>query len=232
MESPDRNYMPASRKAAAADRAPDASQALPGRRGSERHLAVCRTARIDQADDTGLWRVRNISDTGMMLAADIAVSVGERLDISLSETICLSASVQWTRSGRCGVSFDVPVDAPALLQRLADEQQVEGYRALRVPVEQEAMLVLRCGAILIDLVDLSQHGAGFRCDATLEPGSHVELVLPAEAARRPALVRWSHGKRGGIWFAQPLERLALESIAKLRGQMSSHAQKASTRHRL
>jgi hypothetical protein len=186
------------------------------RRGAERYRTICRIARVQRADDVGLWRVRNISNEGLMLAADTPTTVGETLDISLSETATLRGTIVWAERGRCGVAFDGPIDAAAVLRGLAEEQRAEGYRALRLPVGVEAIIALRNDARPIDLVDISQHGAGFRYDRVLDPGTEVDLILPGGELRRRALVRWSRGQRGGLWFTQPLDRAALESIALLR----------------
>ncbi len=185
------------------------------RRGSERYRTVCRIARVERADDVGLWRVRNISNEGLMLAADTPARVGETLHISLSETTTLRGTIIWAERGRCGVAFDGPIDAAAVLRGLADEQRADGYRALRLPVEVSAIVALRDDARPIDLVDISQHGAGFRYDRVLDPGVEVDLILPGGELRRRALVRWSQGQRGGFWFTQQLDRADLESIALL-----------------
>lgn len=190
--------------------------AMSDRRGAERYRTICRIARVQRADDVGLWLVRNISNEGLMLAADIPATVGETLDISLSETTTLLGTIIWAEHGRCGVAFDRPIDAAAVLRGLAGEQRAEGYRALRLPVEVEAIIALGDDARPIDLVDISQQGAGFRYDRVLEPGTEVDLILPGGEMRRRALVRWSRGQRGGLWFTQQLDRAALESIALLR----------------
>lgn len=190
--------------------------ALGDRRAAQRYRTVCRIARVQRAEDVGLWRVRNISKEGLMLAADIPATVGESLDISLSETTTLRGTVVWADRGRCGVTFDEPIDAAAVLRGLAAEQRAEGYRALRLPVWVEAVIALSDDARPIDLVDISQHGAGFRYDRVLDPGTEVDLILPGGELRRRALVRWSRGQRGGLWFTQQLDRAALESVALLR----------------
>lgn len=186
------------------------------RRGSARFRTVCRVARVGRANDIGLWRVRNISNEGLMLAADVPAAAGEMLDIALSETVTLRGTIAWTNSGYLGVAFEAPVDAAALLRELAAEQRAEGYRALRLPVEAEAIITLRDGALAIDLIDISRQGAGFRCDYPLDAGTEVDLLLPGSDFQRRALVRWSRDRRGGLWFAQPLDREMLESIVRFR----------------
>lgn len=184
------------------------------RRGSDRYRAICRIARVTRKHDDGLWLVRNISDDGLQLATDVPVAVGEAVAIALSETIQVDGRIVWARDGRCGVIFDSSIDAAATLKALAAEQRAEGYRALRLPVAAEAILVLRNGSQPIDLVNISQQGAGYVCETEFAPGSELDLVLPGGEQRRRALVRWSRGKRGGLWFTQPLDRSDLESISR------------------
>ncbi|MBB6428145.1 PilZ domain-containing protein [Sphingopyxis sp. JAI128] len=184
------------------------------RRGSSRYRAIRRIARVTRNDDDGLWLVRNISDDGLQLAANVSVTVGEAVAIALSETISVHGRIVWAQGGRCGVIFDGKIDAAATLKALASEQRAEGYRALRLPIEAEAIMILRDGSHPIDLVDISQQGAGYVCDALLKAGHEIDLVLPGGEQRRRALIRWSRGKRGGLWFTQPLDRMVLESIAR------------------
>lgn len=193
---------------------PNEPLATQDRRGSDRHRAVCRIARVHREEDIGLWLVRNISDEGMMLVADVPLAVGEPLKIALSETVVLSGEVVWAEDGRCGVAFSEKIDAAATLRALAEEQRADGYRALRLPIEVEAILALREGARPIDLVDISQSGAGFRYDAVLQPGTELDLLLPGGDVKRRALVRWSRGNRGGLWFTRPLDRADLESLVR------------------
>src|SRR3546814_19153890 len=70
--------------------------------------------------------------------------------------------------------------------------------------------------LAIDLVNISQSGAGFRSAIPLEAGALVNLVLPNAEKRRPALVRWARGLCAGLWFTQPIERSLLASIDRLR----------------
>lgn len=192
------------------------SSGVPDRRDGDRYRSVCRIARVHRAEDMGLWRVRNISDKGMMLATDVELDGGEAVEIALSENTVINGRIVWADKGRCGIAFDQPIDAAAVLAALAQEQQAEGYRALRLPIEIEALVLLRNDARPIDLVDISQSGAGFVYDSALDPGTELDLLLPGDDQKRPSLVRWSKGKRGGLWFKRPLDRAELESVARFR----------------
>lgn len=183
------------------------------RRGTDRYRTVWRIAKVRRDGDFGLWRVRNISDRGMMLAADVPIAVGERLEIALSDTVVIRGHVVWSEEGRCGVAFDEEVDVAGVLKQLAAEQRAGDYRQPRLPVRTQAQAVTDEGASGIELVDLSQNGAGFVHDGHWEVGKEFELVLAGDI-RRKAIVRWSRGGRGGLWLTQPLERGDLESIRR------------------
>lgn len=183
------------------------------RRGADRYRTVWRIAKIVRDGDAGLWRVRNMSDRGMMLAADVPVAVGEQLEIALSDAVVVRGHVVWSDQGRCGVEFDEQVDVADVLKRLAAEQRASGYRQPRLPVHTQAQATTEEGTTAIELVDLSQSGAGFVHDGHFEVGKEIELVL-ASGIRRKAIVRWSRGNRGGLWLTQPLERTDLESIRR------------------
>src|SRR3546814_2440014 len=59
--------------------------AMPDRRGELRIRTVCRTARVKWATDIGLWRVQNISNKGMRLGTDIALTIGLPIEIRSEE---------------------------------------------------------------------------------------------------------------------------------------------------
>ena len=181
------------------------------RRGGDRYRTVWRIAKVMRNGDAGLWRVRNISDRGMMLAADVPIAVGEKLEIALSDTVVITGEVVWSEAGRCGVSFDKEVDVADVLKQLAAEQRATGYRQPRLPVHTRAQAVTDDGTTEIELVDMSQNGAGFIHDGHLEVGKEFDLIL-AGGVKRRAIVRWSRAGRGGLWLTQPLDRADLESI--------------------
>lgn len=183
------------------------------RRGADRYRTVWRIAKVKRDGDVGLWRVRNMSDNGMMLAADVPIAVGEQLEIALSDAVIVRGKVVWSEGGRCGVAFDEEVDVADVLKQLAAEQRASGYRQPRLPVHSIAQVVTDEGTSEIELVDLSQSGAGFIHDGHLEVGKELDLVL-ASGIRRKAIVRWSRGTRGGLWLTQPLDRTDLESIRR------------------
>ena len=136
-------------------RAPHLPPALPAaleRRGGRRIHTVLRVARVARAHDAGLWRVRNISDGGMMMAASVPVTPGERLSVSLSDSVTLDAEVAWWDGARCGVAFDRPIDCAALLHDLVAEQRLPFYRPPRLPVSTRAIVYCEKGLHSVRLV--------------------------------------------------------------------------------
>ncbi|WP_052072041.1 PilZ domain-containing protein [Sphingopyxis sp. MWB1] len=183
------------------------------RRSGDRYRTVWRIAKVTREADVGLWRVRNMSNRGLMLAADVPITVGEHLSIALSDTVVVSGKVVWAKEGRCGVAFDAEVDVAETLKQLAAEQRATGYRQPRLPVRKRAKLVVDNQASEIELINLSQNGAGFVHDGHLPVAKEVELIL-TDTIRRKAIIRWSRDTQGGLWLTQPLDRTDLESIRR------------------
>lgn len=184
------------------------------RRSGERYRSVWRIAKITRDHDVGLWRVRNMSANGMMLAVDVSVRVGENLVIDLSDNIRVTGQIVWAHEGRCGVSFDQAIDVEQVLKALASEQRENGYRQPRLPCEQEAQLFVGGDTHQIQLVNLSQSGVGFIFDGDLEVGKPLGLMMP-DKVRRTAVVRWMRGQQGGLWLTEPLSHSLLESVRLL-----------------
>lgn len=184
------------------------------RRGGARIHTVLRVARVSRAHDAGLWRVRNISDGGMMMAVSVPVVPGERLSVALSDTVTLAGRVSWWDGGRCGVAFDRQVDCAALLHDLVAEQRRPFYRPPRLPVSARAIVYCEKGLHSVRLLNLSQHGAGFAHDGRVAPGMKAKLLL-ADGDEHRGVVRWSHGGRAGMYLVEPLACDRLESASRL-----------------
>lgn len=113
------------------------------RRTGNRIRTVYRVARVTRGQAVGLWRVRNISDSGMMLRTRIPLDHGERLSIALSDSLSMEGRVMWSRNGHCGVAFDQPIDSAGVLKTLAAEQGEPTYRPPRLPADMRGRRLLR-----------------------------------------------------------------------------------------
>jgi hypothetical protein len=183
------------------------------RRSACRFHTVMRVAKVTRANDVGLWRVRNMSDEGMMLLTHVRVTEGEPLSIALSATIILHGRAVWWDGERCGVEFDAPVDCAALLRELVAEQRGPGHRPLRLPVSTRATVYCERGLHSVKLYDLSQRGAAFTHDGCFEAGMQTMLLFENGEEHR-GVIRWTEGGRAGIYLVEPVASTRLESAAR------------------
>jgi hypothetical protein len=184
------------------------------RREACRFHTVMRVARVTRAHDAGIWRIRNISDGGMMLLAAVPVAPGERLSIALSESVNVDGRVAWWDGARCGVAFDAPIDCAAVLGQLVTEQKAPRYRPLRLPVSTRAVAFCEQGLHAVRIHDISQHGAGFTHDGCFKAGMITRLSF-ANGDEHRGVIRWSDGGRAGIYLIEPISCARLESAARL-----------------
>lgn len=180
------------------------------RRGELRIHTVLRVARVTRANDVGLWRVRNLSDRGMMLETKVPVTVGEPLSIHLSDTVSVEGKVAWRDGRRCGVEFDAPVDCAAMLGELHAEQRAPGFRPLRLPVATRAVAYCEKGLHSVSVTDLSPRGACLVHDGCFREGMNTMLLFENGEEHR-GVVRWSHDGRAGIYLVEPFACSRLES---------------------
>lgn len=184
------------------------------RRRDCRIHTVLFVAKVTRAHDAGLWRMRNISDSGMMLLTSLPVAPAERLSISLSDSVKIVGTAQWWDGERCGVAFDAPVDCAGLLAGLVAERKAPRYRAPRLPVSTRAIAFCEKGMHSVRLFDLSQHGAGFAHDGCFTPGMNARLSF-ADGGEHRGVVRWSEAGRAGMYLVEPIPCARLESAARL-----------------
>lgn len=158
--------------------------------------------------------VINVSSRGAMLESDIAVRIGETIDILFAEKHKTSAIVRWVRDGRFGVEFveeticwdatdgDAPIlrFAPLIREEPRPTPRRVNDRAPRQPIARRGSLLARDLLVPVRIRDISSGGAAIECDRTLRAGREVELDL-GEAGIRSAEVRWSRNGKIGLRFA-------------------------------
>ena len=110
------------------------------RRSSGRTTTLYRTGLLGTARDSGLCTVRNICDTGLLVVTPMELACGEKVQVSLSETVTLWGHVSWTDGSRVGVELMGRIDVATLLQGLAAEHRLGVYRARRLAVNADARL--------------------------------------------------------------------------------------------
>jgi hypothetical protein len=181
------------------------------RRRSQRIRTVFRIAKVARDRAISLWRVRNISDFGMMLLTRARLPRGERLSIALSDTLALDAKVVWSNEEGCGVAFEQPIDSAAVLTSLVAEQRAPRHRPPRLAASLPAAAYGETGVHPIRITDVSQHGLGFAHDGAIGAGMRI-MVMFENGLERRGIVRWSEGRNAGLQLLDPFTCTELERI--------------------
>jgi len=192
---------------------PDLPRPFERREGSRFHT-VLRVAEVVREHDRGLWRVRNISDGGMMLATRVQVIPGERLTLNLSDCVSLHGRAIWWDGERCGVAFEEPVDCAELLGSLVAAQKSARYRPPRLAVATRAIAYCDKGLHTVRVYNLSHHGAGIAHDGCFQPGMAAKLHFETGDDYR-GVVRWTEDGRAGLFLTDPIPGAKLESANRL-----------------
>jgi hypothetical protein len=182
------------------------------RRQSQRLRTVYRVARVVRDRAAGLWRVRNISDFGMMLLTRARPKRGETLSVALSDQVSISARVIWCSDDSCGIAFDQPIDSAALLRSLASEAAAASRRPLRLDADMAATTWGERGIQPVRIGNLSQHGLGFTHDGWARIDMKL-LVQFDNGVQRRGIVRWCDGDQAGVQLLDPFTCEDLASVA-------------------
>jgi hypothetical protein len=186
----------------------------PERRDSARFHTVLRVAQVVREHDVGLWRVRNISDGGIMLATHVQVIPGERLTVNLSDRVSIEGRAIWWDGERCGVAFERPIDCAAVLESLVVEQKSARYRPPRLSVATRAIAYCDKGLHSVRVYNLSHHGAAFTHDGCFRAGMAAKLHFETGEDYR-GVVRWSEEGRAGLFLTDPIPGPKLESANRI-----------------
>jgi hypothetical protein len=195
----------------------DGSPSLPlpfDRRDGARFHTVLRVAQVVREHDVGLWRVRNISDGGMMLASQVQVIPGERLTVNLSDSVSLEGRAIWWDGERCGVAFEEPIDCAAMLEGLVVAQKSTRYRPPRLAVATRAIAYCDQGLHTVRVYNMSHHGAAFTHDGCFRRGMAAKLHFETGDDYR-GVVRWSEDGRAGLFLTDSVPCAKLESANRL-----------------
>lgn len=201
------------RQKAANETSPKRTVDLERREGPRFHT-VLRVAQVMREHDVGLWRVRNISDEGMMMSTRVQVIPGERLVVNLSDSISIEGRAVWWDGERCGVAFERPIDCAAVLEALVAGQKGPRYRPPRLTVATRAIAYCDKGLHTVRVYNMSRHGAGFTHDGCFHAGMAAKLHFETGEEYR-GVVRWSKDGRAGLFLTEPIDCAKLESANRI-----------------
>lgn len=188
---------------------------IPDRRASPRFRTVCFDVKVVRGENAGLFRARNISDTGMMLDTHWRFAAGELVLVKLAESLAILGTVSWCEGGRCGIAFDRPIDCAALLRAGAELKRDDRRGgALRLATMTRAACYGENGIRPVRITDVSHHGMGLAHDGSLAEGMQLRLIAENGIARSAA-VRWASPGRAGVRLTEPLSSEELERVGEV-----------------
>src|SRR3546814_11508986 len=102
---------------------------------------------------------RNAALNGKFLDSIVGVTVhraaaGDDNQRTLEILVRPFARVIWSQGSYCGVAFDEAIVADAKLPELFESQKSKGYRAIRLPVDSNAILATHQGQHATFLVNI------------------------------------------------------------------------------
>ena len=185
---------------------------IPDRRASPRIRTVCFDVRLNRGGRVGLYRVRNISDAGMMLDTRARIEPGERVLVELAEPFAIEGTVTWSDAERCGIEFVRPIDCAALLSAQAERKRDDRRGGgLRLATMRLATAYAENGIRAVRITNVSHRGMGLAHDGFLAEGMPLKLIVES-GVERSGTVRWSKDGRAGIRLLEPLTRDELEHV--------------------
>jgi len=183
------------------------------RRTRPRFRTICFNVKVVRGENAGLFRARNISDTGIKLDTHWRLALGERVLVKLSERLAIHGAVSWSEDGRCGIEFDRPIDCAALLRTGAELKREDRRDALRLETMTRATSYGENGIRPVRITDVSPRGMGLAHDGTLVPGMLLKLIAENGVTRCGA-VRWATAGRAGVRLVEPLSSQELERVGE------------------
>jgi hypothetical protein len=174
------------------------------RRGSQRHRAVMRAARLSscvhRVEAMGL--VRNISESGMLIESPVSFENGEKVSISLMDGDRIEGEIVWQRDNSFGIRFGRWISVDSALART---QPAKGSKPRAPRLTVQLPVLVRTGSLLADgqICDISQRGAKIRFNQYLPIDCRVQI---SHGNLRPVTgsVKWQVGNLIGLEFYRTL----------------------------
>ena len=180
-----------------------------------RLATVNRVACLEVADEAGLARIHSISNEGIELSSILQLSIGQRVRLSLSETVSATVTVTSKDGGRYSVRFEQPINCAELLRHLVDEARSSRTRPLRLSTHGiKARARSANGSHELEVEDISQRGMKVRHDGSFQPGLRLCVRLPNGLECR-GLVRWTRDLSAGLSLMDILSASELGAVSLL-----------------
>ena len=189
------------------------------RRNNERTSGTLRVAKLTSASGAQqLIKVKNLSAGGLMAIIPNVPSVGDHLDVELSQQK-IPASVVWIRDDLVGLKFDQNLDLGELL---AGRKPRHGFRPRPPRLEIACKASVRVGKLYysVEVHDISL--GGMKVEPIEEYCVGKKVVVVVESLRPiKGEVRWYKDRRAGIVFDKPLDFAELAEWVGKRLELAS-----------
>jgi hypothetical protein len=153
--------------------------------------------------------IHNVSANGFMALADVELTVGEILHLTLDDKAYQTGAVRWTEGRQFGASFDTPLARTGAGDELdygtADDHKP---RLRRAAMQIPARLCLGRHAQPATVRNLSQSGMLLDTDPGLATGQHI-LVKLGNRSPVAGRVQWHDDGRIGVQSSHPIGILSL-----------------------
>lgn len=175
---------------------------------SDRTLTILTVARLVLEDGReGLGRIRNISETGLMLETPMLLPYGEWVRAEMRSQQTLRGRVVWARDSRAGLQFDRPIDVAEAIACLPPPPKTLRKsslpRAPRIAAPCSIDVQVDGQRLAAELVDISQGGAKIVAARAMRRDERLILMVPGLPLKL-AIVRWTADAEIGLRFAEPL----------------------------
>lgn len=154
--------------------------------------------------------IHNVSANGFMGEADVELTVGETLHLTLDDKAFQTGTVRWTEGQTFGVSFDSPLARTGAGDDDLDYGTAPDHkpRPRRTPLNIPARLSLGRPSQPASVKNISHSGMLLETSADLQAGQYL-LVKLGDRSPVAAVTRWCKDGHAGIETAEPVGILSL-----------------------
>lgn len=170
-------------------------------REHERHITICRLAKLKAGEKEGWAVVKNLSESGMMLEVHPSFDLDDIVTIHLSEDQHLTGTVRWRKDTAVGVHFFKAIDVTEILKKPTTKQNGKLTRLPRVKVNCPIEIKANVKTISSVIMDISPGGLCVKSDHPFEIAERVALSIP-KLPRIIGHIRWQARGFVGIAFQQ------------------------------
>lgn len=152
--------------------------------------------------------IQNVSADGFMGEADVELTVGETLHLTLDNKAYQTGTVRWTEGRHFGVHFETPLARIGAGDEI-DTGTMESHRprARRATMNIPARLCLGRAPQPATVRNVSQSGMLLETD-NLDSGQHI-LVKLGDRSPVAAVAKWANQGQVGVETAEPVGILSL-----------------------